>query len=169
MGRKFVILYGVLQHGGPRLQGGRHLIENILGCDDDRVLIADASERVRAVVVAVAVADEHQLGRGNAGERGCAADGVVVDRLAIPLHDEAGVVDRVDQHVASGGVEKVASEGAGREGDGTVVASGHGTGAGMIEVNAASRRHLHGGNSLPQLQVAGKLEPLEGAAFGFEM
>ena len=57
----------------------------------------DGFKRFRVEVVAVDVGHQHEIGLGQVGERLGTANRVHVHGLAVPQHEERGVVDRVDR------------------------------------------------------------------------
>ena len=65
-------------------------------------------ERRRIEVVEVNMGHEHEVGLGQVGEGLASANRIDVDRLAVPLHDERRVVDRVDDQGAVVGGDVVA-------------------------------------------------------------
>ena len=59
------------------------------------------------------VADQDQVGFWQAGVQTSRADGIVINRFAVPNHDEAGVIDRMDDQVAVRRHHMVAQESVG--------------------------------------------------------
>jgi hypothetical protein len=62
-------------------------------------------------MVAMTVPDENKVGGRDAREGGRSPHGVVVDREPLPLQDEGGMIDRMNQNIAGIGGQKIAREG----------------------------------------------------------
>ena len=61
-------------------------------------------------MVGVDVGHQHEIGLGQPGERLGAADRIDVDRLAVELHEEGRMVDRMDHQDALVGGDLVAGK-----------------------------------------------------------
>ena len=102
--------FSIVEHNRQIPKSGGHAVVNGPRGNDHDVGSSYGVQSRGVEVIAVAVADEDQVRAWKALVGGGAADRIVINQLPIPAHDEARVIDRMENNLAVGGGEVVAGQ-----------------------------------------------------------
>ena len=102
--------FSIVEHNGQILKSRGHAVVNGPRGNDHDVGSSHGVQSRGVEVIAVAMTDEDQVRARKALVGGGTANRIVIDQLPIPAHDEARVIDRMENDLAVGSGEVITGQ-----------------------------------------------------------